>query len=190
MLVRYGAGLDGLIAAFTCAVLVVLSVIDVESRRLPNNIVLPSAALVLAARLLDCARALGDVDRRGGGRVRVLLPARARLPGRDGDGRREARATARLRARLGCAAGPHDRHARRRAGGVVLLVREGRDARGGRSRSDRSSPSGRSSRCSSTRRSGASGQSRSRRFVTCGRSLQLAIACLRRPSRPTRPREP
>ena len=52
LLVRYGAGLDGLIAAFTCAVLVVLSVIDVESRRLPNNIVLPSAALVLAARLV------------------------------------------------------------------------------------------------------------------------------------------
>jgi leader peptidase (prepilin peptidase)/N-methyltransferase len=33
-------------------VLVVLSVIDMESRRLPNRIVLPAAALVLAARVV------------------------------------------------------------------------------------------------------------------------------------------
>jgi leader peptidase (prepilin peptidase) / N-methyltransferase len=50
-LVRYGVGGAGLIAAFTCAVLVGLSVIDVESRRLPNRIVLPTAAVVLLARL-------------------------------------------------------------------------------------------------------------------------------------------
>ena len=50
-LARYGPGAGGLIAAFTCGVLVVLSVIDVESHRLPNNIVLPSAAILLAARL-------------------------------------------------------------------------------------------------------------------------------------------
>jgi len=50
-LARYGLSADGLIAAFTCGVLVVLSVIDVESHRLPNRIVLPSAALVLVARL-------------------------------------------------------------------------------------------------------------------------------------------
>ncbi len=52
VLARYGAGPAGLIAAFTAAVLVVLSVIDIETRRLPNVIVLPTAALVLAARLL------------------------------------------------------------------------------------------------------------------------------------------
>jgi prepilin signal peptidase PulO-like enzyme (type II secretory pathway) len=52
-LARYGLSAAGLIAAFTCAVLVVLSVIDIESHRLPNRIVLPSAALVLSARLVS-----------------------------------------------------------------------------------------------------------------------------------------
>jgi leader peptidase (prepilin peptidase)/N-methyltransferase len=51
VLARYGLGAPGLIAAFTTAVLIVLSVIDFESHRLPNRIVLPSAAIVLAARL-------------------------------------------------------------------------------------------------------------------------------------------
>jgi leader peptidase (prepilin peptidase) / N-methyltransferase len=51
LLIRYGLGPEGLIAAFTAAVLVVLSVIDFDSHRLPNRIVLPSAALVLVARL-------------------------------------------------------------------------------------------------------------------------------------------
>jgi leader peptidase (prepilin peptidase)/N-methyltransferase len=50
-LARYGPTAAGLIAAFTCGVLVVLSVIDFESHRLPNNIVLSSAAVVLVARL-------------------------------------------------------------------------------------------------------------------------------------------
>jgi leader peptidase (prepilin peptidase)/N-methyltransferase len=44
-------GAPGLIGAFTAAVLIVLSLIDLDSHRLPNRIVLPSAALVLAARL-------------------------------------------------------------------------------------------------------------------------------------------
>jgi leader peptidase (prepilin peptidase) / N-methyltransferase len=51
VLARYGLGAPGLIGAFTAAVLIVLSVIDFNSYRLPNRIVLPSAALVLAARL-------------------------------------------------------------------------------------------------------------------------------------------
>jgi leader peptidase (prepilin peptidase)/N-methyltransferase len=50
-LARYGLNADGLIAAFMCGVLVVLSVIDIESHRLPNEIVLPSAAIVLVARV-------------------------------------------------------------------------------------------------------------------------------------------
>jgi leader peptidase (prepilin peptidase)/N-methyltransferase len=50
-LIRYGPSAAGAIAAFTCLVLVVLSVIDLDSHRLPNRIVLPSAALVLVARL-------------------------------------------------------------------------------------------------------------------------------------------
>ena len=51
-LLRYGASAAGAIVAFTCIVLVVLSLIDLESHRLPNRIVLPSAALVLLARLV------------------------------------------------------------------------------------------------------------------------------------------
>jgi leader peptidase (prepilin peptidase) / N-methyltransferase len=53
VLARYGLGAPGLIGAFTAAVLIVLSVIDLDSRRLPNRIVLPSAGLVLAARLAN-----------------------------------------------------------------------------------------------------------------------------------------
>jgi leader peptidase (prepilin peptidase)/N-methyltransferase len=49
--VRYGFTAAGAIAACTTAVLVVLSAIDIESRRLPNRIVLPAAALVVIARL-------------------------------------------------------------------------------------------------------------------------------------------
>lgn len=52
VLARYGLGTAGLIAAFTTAVLVVLSVIDAETHRLPNRIVLPSAGLVLLARMV------------------------------------------------------------------------------------------------------------------------------------------
>jgi leader peptidase (prepilin peptidase) / N-methyltransferase len=41
----------GLVLIFFAAVLVVLSVIDLRSRRLPNRIVLPAAAIVLAAQI-------------------------------------------------------------------------------------------------------------------------------------------
>jgi leader peptidase (prepilin peptidase) / N-methyltransferase len=40
-----------LVLAFFAAVLIVLSVIDVRTRRLPNRIVLPSAAIVLTAQI-------------------------------------------------------------------------------------------------------------------------------------------
>jgi leader peptidase (prepilin peptidase) / N-methyltransferase len=52
VLARYGVSAAGLIAAATTAVLVVLSLIDVQFHRLPNHIVLPSAAFVLTARLV------------------------------------------------------------------------------------------------------------------------------------------
>ena len=52
VLARYGPGSAGVIAAFACAVLVVLAFIDIETGRLPNRIVLPTAALVLVARLV------------------------------------------------------------------------------------------------------------------------------------------
>jgi leader peptidase (prepilin peptidase) / N-methyltransferase len=46
---RFGLSIDAGIAAFYCAVLVVLSAIDVERRIVPNRIVLPAAVIVLAA---------------------------------------------------------------------------------------------------------------------------------------------
>jgi leader peptidase (prepilin peptidase)/N-methyltransferase len=48
---RYGFSGAGLVAAFTCATLVVLSLTDIESRRLPNTIVLPAALIVLSAHV-------------------------------------------------------------------------------------------------------------------------------------------
>ncbi|MGH3022582.1 MAG: prepilin peptidase [Gaiellaceae bacterium] len=47
----FGLTADAFIAAFFVSVLVVLSAIDVEHRILPDKIVLPSAAVVLAAQL-------------------------------------------------------------------------------------------------------------------------------------------
>jgi len=48
---RFGVSGRAFVGAFFCAVLVVLSAIDFERRILPNVIVLPSAAAVLAAQL-------------------------------------------------------------------------------------------------------------------------------------------
>ena len=50
-LVDRGFGARGLIDAFFLVVLVVLSVIDVQQRLLPNRIVLPAAGLLLVAQL-------------------------------------------------------------------------------------------------------------------------------------------
>ena len=46
----FGVTAAALVAAFFCAVLVVLSAIDVEHRILPDRVVLPSAAVVLVAQ--------------------------------------------------------------------------------------------------------------------------------------------
>ncbi len=48
---HFGLSADAVVAAFFCAVLVALSAIDVERRILPDKIVLPSAAIVLAAQI-------------------------------------------------------------------------------------------------------------------------------------------
>lgn len=48
--VRFGLSLDALVAAFVCAALVVVSATDLEHRIVPNKIVLPAAAIVLAAQ--------------------------------------------------------------------------------------------------------------------------------------------
>ena len=48
----YGASFEALLASFYCAVLVVLSSIDLERRIVPNRIVLPAAAVVLVGQTL------------------------------------------------------------------------------------------------------------------------------------------
>jgi leader peptidase (prepilin peptidase) / N-methyltransferase len=50
--VHFGATWDGLLGAYFCTVLVLLSIIDFEERHLPNVIVLPSFVLVLTAHLV------------------------------------------------------------------------------------------------------------------------------------------
>ncbi len=49
--VRFGFTGHAFVGAFLVCALVVLSVIDLRERRLPNRIVIPSAALVLAAQI-------------------------------------------------------------------------------------------------------------------------------------------
>jgi leader peptidase (prepilin peptidase) / N-methyltransferase len=48
--VRFGLSLDALVAAFVCAALVAVSATDLEHRIVPNRIVVPAAAVVLAAQ--------------------------------------------------------------------------------------------------------------------------------------------
>jgi leader peptidase (prepilin peptidase) / N-methyltransferase len=50
--VHFGVTWDGLLGAYFCTALVLLSIIDFEERRLPNVIVLPSFGLVLTAHLV------------------------------------------------------------------------------------------------------------------------------------------
>jgi prepilin signal peptidase PulO-like enzyme (type II secretory pathway) len=52
VLARYEGSAPGRVAAFATVCLVVLSAIDLERRRIPNAIVLPAAAIVLAGRLV------------------------------------------------------------------------------------------------------------------------------------------
>lgn len=49
--ISYPAGAGAAIAAFVSAVVVVLAAVDLERRIIPNQIVLPAAAIALAARL-------------------------------------------------------------------------------------------------------------------------------------------
>jgi leader peptidase (prepilin peptidase)/N-methyltransferase len=47
---RFGLTADALVAAFFCAVLVVISAIDIERRIVPNRIVLPATLVVIVAQ--------------------------------------------------------------------------------------------------------------------------------------------
>jgi leader peptidase (prepilin peptidase)/N-methyltransferase len=64
------------VMAVFAAVLIVLAVVDYRTRRLPNVIVLPAAAFVLAAQvLLDPGRALEYVAAAAGASLFLLVPA-------------------------------------------------------------------------------------------------------------------
>jgi leader peptidase (prepilin peptidase) / N-methyltransferase len=74
--VRFGAGGRAVVGAFFVATLAVLSAIDVAERRLPNRIVLPSAAVVLAAQTaLFPDRALEWTLAAVGASLFLLVPA-------------------------------------------------------------------------------------------------------------------
>ena len=74
-LIRFGPGAQFAIAAFVIASLCVLSVIDITERRLPNRIVLPAAALVLATQTAFFPdRALEWFLAALGGALFLLLP--------------------------------------------------------------------------------------------------------------------
>ena len=49
-MLAFGLTLDALVASFFCTVLVALSATDIEHRIIPNRLVVPGAAIVLAAQ--------------------------------------------------------------------------------------------------------------------------------------------
>ena len=51
-ILAFGVTWDALVASFFCAVLVVISATDLEHRIIPNRVVLPAAAFVLAAQTM------------------------------------------------------------------------------------------------------------------------------------------
>jgi leader peptidase (prepilin peptidase) / N-methyltransferase len=52
LVVRFGLGAHSVLAAFVACVLVAVSVVDLEERRIPNRIVLPATGVVLVAQVL------------------------------------------------------------------------------------------------------------------------------------------
>ncbi len=72
---RFGLNGRGVVGAYVAAVLVILSRIDIRERRLPNRIVLPSAAAVLAAHIaLEPGRALEWILAAFGAALFLFLP--------------------------------------------------------------------------------------------------------------------
>ena len=71
--------------------LVPVTLIDLDTRRIPNAITLPSAIAALVAGLALDLDFVPEQLIAGRRRVRVLLPRRLALPARHGHGRREAR---------------------------------------------------------------------------------------------------
>jgi leader peptidase (prepilin peptidase)/N-methyltransferase len=75
-LLRFGIGGDGLVGVFFVAVLAVLAVKDAEERRIPNVVVLPATAIVLAAvAALHSDRALEAILAGAAASAFLLLPS-------------------------------------------------------------------------------------------------------------------
>lgn len=130
VLVRYGFTAAGQIAALASAVLVVLALIDIESRRVPNRIVLPAAALVLAARLLTAPQHSAAWIGAALGAAAFLLAFALAFPG--GLGMGDVKLALLLGAMLGSAVVPAAvlGTLAGAAAAAVLLVRDGRGALG------------------------------------------------------------
>ena len=123
----YGLTPEAALASGFCAVLVVLSAIDLQHRIVPNRIVLPAAAVTLVAHtLLDPSLGVGACRAR---RVRSPLRRRARLPEGARAGRREARAAAGRDARRGRRGRPLPRLRVALVPSAVLFARHGSAAR-------------------------------------------------------------
>jgi leader peptidase (prepilin peptidase) / N-methyltransferase len=128
VLVRYGFTAAGLIVALASAVLVVLSRIDIESRRLPNRIVLPAAALVLAARVATAPQHSAMWIGAALGAAGFLLAFALAFPG--GLGMGDVKLALLLGAMLGSAIVPAAvvGTLAGAAGAVLLIARDGRPA--------------------------------------------------------------
>ena len=84
--VRFGPTPDAVVAGSLIAVLIGLSVVDIEQRRLPNRVVLPTAAATLAIQsMLHPERALEWLLAGFGAALLLLLPTLVR-PGAIGMG--------------------------------------------------------------------------------------------------------
>ena len=126
---RFGLSWRALLAAFFCAVLVLLTEIDIERRILPNRIVLPAAAVVLAGRIaISPGRTAEWVGAALGASGFLLL---AHLVSPEGMGMGDVK----LALLLGAGLGKYVAFAllvgllAAAAVGIVLLAREGRAAR-------------------------------------------------------------
>ena len=71
--VRFGVGADAVVGAALCTALVALSVTDLETRRIPNRIVLPAALLLLIARVATNPDSALEWPLAGIGAAAVLL---------------------------------------------------------------------------------------------------------------------
>ena len=126
---RSGASGDSFVAACVVAVLAVLSAIDIAERRLPNEIVLPAAAMVFVAQSVLAPERTLELALAGVGAALLLLLPRLFYPA--GLGMGDVKLALLLGAALGSAvlAALFLGVVAAAAYGVFLLVRDGASAR-------------------------------------------------------------